>query len=239
MSYVDGFILAVPKANKEQYRKMSELAWPVFRDNGAIRHVEAWGDDVPEGKVTDFRRAVQAKEDETVVFSWIEYPSREARDHANKAIMTDERMNAWTGEMPFDGKRMVYGGFIPLFDEGKAGRYFDGFVAAVPKANKDAYRKHLDQAAPLFKELGVTRMVECWEDDVKDGTLTDFRRSVQAKPDEIVVFSWMEYPSKEARDAAGKKMMSDPRMAEMGKQMPFDGKRMIYGGFAPILDEKK
>jgi uncharacterized protein YbaA (DUF1428 family) len=239
MAYVDGFILAVPHVNKERYRQMSEMAWPVFRDNGAIRHVEAWGDDVPEGKVTDFRRAVQAKVDENVLFAWIEYPSREVRDAANKAVMNDERLNEWTGEMPFDGKRMVYGGFAPLFDEGRDGTYFDAFVAAVPKANRDAYDRHVAEAAPLFRELGVVRMVEAWEDDVPDGKITDFRRAVQAKADEAVVFSWMEYPSKEARDAAARKMMSDPRMAEMGKKMPFDGKRMIYGGFAPILDERE
>jgi uncharacterized protein YbaA (DUF1428 family) len=82
-------------------------------------------------------------------------------------------------------------------------------------------------------------VVECWDDDVPAGEVTDFRRAVQAKDDEAVVFAWIEYPSKEARDAAGKKIMSDPRMAAMGKEMPFDGQRMIYGGFAPILDEKK
>jgi len=237
MSYVDGFLLAVPKVNKDAYRRMAAMAWPIFRDLGALRHVEAWADDVPDGKVTDFRRAVQAKEDETVVFSWIEYPSREARDEANKKIMTDERMQ-WKEEMPFDGKRMVYGGFRPLYDKGEGAKYVDGFVCAVQKDRKDEYKKHVEECAPLFKEFGVTRMVECWEDDVPDGKVTDFRRAVQAKDDEVIVFSWMEYPSKEARDAAGKKIMSDPRMQAIGKKMPFDGKRMIYGGFAPILDEK-
>src|SRR5262245_39267857 len=130
MSYVDGFLLAVPKANKDAYRRMSEMAWPIFRDNGALRHVEAWADDVPDGKVTDFRRAVKAKEDETVVFSWIEYPSREARDHANKKIMSDPRMEQWKEEIPFDGKRMVYGGFRPLYDQGDRAKYFDGFVCS-------------------------------------------------------------------------------------------------------------
>ena len=91
-------------------------------------------------------------------------------------------------------------------------------------------------AAPLFKEFGVTRMVECWGDDVPDGKLTDFRRAVQAKEDEVVVFSWFESPSKEVRDAANQKMMSDPRMKSMGETMPFDGKRMIFGGFVPVVD---
>ncbi|MCC2651950.1 MAG: signal recognition particle [Microvirga sp.] len=114
--------------------------------------------------------------------------------------------------------------------------YVDGFVLAVPSDKKEDYRKHAAEAAPLFKEFGATRMVECWGDDVPDGKLTDFRRSVQAKDDEVVVFSWIEYPSKEIRDAANKKIMTDPRMKEMGEQMPFDGKRMIFGGFMPILD---
>src|SRR5919108_685117 len=92
MSYVDGFILAVPKANKEQYRRMAAMAWPIFRDYGATRHVEAWADDVPDGKVTDFRRAVQAKDDEVVVFTWMEYPSKEARNAAGQKMMSDPRM---------------------------------------------------------------------------------------------------------------------------------------------------
>jgi uncharacterized protein YbaA (DUF1428 family) len=115
-------------------------------------------------------------------------------------------------------------------------RYVEGFVAAVPAANKEIYRKHAAEAAPLFKEFGATRVVECWGDDVPDGTITDFRRAVQAKDGEVVVFSWFEYPSKEVRDAANEKMRADPRMRAMGDEMPFDGKRMIFGGFAPILD---
>jgi uncharacterized protein YbaA (DUF1428 family) len=114
--------------------------------------------------------------------------------------------------------------------------YVEGFVAAVPAANKEIYRKHAAEAAPLFKEFGATRMVECWGDDVPDGKLTDFRRAVQAKDGEVVVFSWIEYPSKEARDAANERIRTDPRMRAMGDTMPFDGKRMIFGGFAPILD---
>ncbi|SFW26659.1 DUF1428 domain-containing protein [Nitrosovibrio sp. Nv17] len=114
--------------------------------------------------------------------------------------------------------------------------YVEGFVAAVPAANKEAYRQLAAEAAVLFKEFGASRVVECWGDDVPDGKLTDFRGAVKAEEDEAVVFSWIEYPSKEARDAANQKIMADPRMKEMGASMPFDGKRMIFGGFAPILD---
>jgi len=115
-------------------------------------------------------------------------------------------------------------------------KYVEGFIAAVPTANKETYLKHAADASALFKEYGVTRMVECWGDDIPDGKITDFRKAVMAKDDETVVFSWFEYPSKATRDAANQKMMSDPRMQAMGADMPFDGKRMIFGGFVPILD---
>jgi len=116
-------------------------------------------------------------------------------------------------------------------------KYVDGFVLAVPAANKQAYIDHARKALPMFKEFGVTRMVECWGDDVPDGKVTDFRGAVKAEEGEVVVFSWMEWPSKAVRDAGMKKMMDDPRMHEMGKDMPLDGKRMIFGGFMPVLDE--
>ena len=115
--------------------------------------------------------------------------------------------------------------------------YVEGFVAAVPRANKDAYRNHAAGAVAMFKEFGATRQVETWGDDVPDGKVTDFKGAVKAKPDEIVVFSWLEYPDKATRDAANKKMMEDPRMGDLG-EIPFDGQRMIVGGFAPILDER-
>ncbi|WP_250275899.1 DUF1428 domain-containing protein [Escherichia coli] len=116
-------------------------------------------------------------------------------------------------------------------------KYVDGFVVAVPADKKDAYREMAAKAAPLFKEFGALRIVECWASDVPDGTVTDFRMAVKAEENEEVVFSWIEYPSKEVRDAATQKMMSDPRMKEFGESMPFDGKRMIYGGFESIIDE--
>lgn len=113
--------------------------------------------------------------------------------------------------------------------------YVEGFLAAVPAANREAYRQHAAAAAALFKEYGATRVVECWGDDVARGKLNDFWMAVHAKEGEVVVFSWIEYPSKDVRDAATKKMMSDPRMKDLGA-MPFDGSRMMFGGFAPILD---
>lgn len=116
MSYVDGFVIAVPAANKDAYREMAEKAAAVFKEYGATRVVEAWGEDVPDGKVTDFRGAVKAKEDEVVVFSWIEWPSKEMRDEKWKALMEDERMKPDHANMPFDGSRMIYGGFASILD---------------------------------------------------------------------------------------------------------------------------
>ncbi|MGV8854584.1 MAG: DUF1428 domain-containing protein [Devosia sp.] len=113
--------------------------------------------------------------------------------------------------------------------------YIDGFLAAVPKANKDAYLAFANAADALFRQWGATRVVECWGDEVPKGTLTDFWRAVAAKDDEVVVFSWVEYPDKATRDAIQKRMMNDPEMARLGA-MPLDGKRMIFGGFEPIID---
>ena len=114
--YVDGFVIPVPDGNKEAYRKMAAWAAPIFKEHGAIRLVECWGDDVPDGKLTDFRRAVAAEEGETVVFSWIVWPSREARDAGNAAFMADPRLKETGTDMPFDGKRMIFGGFSLLLD---------------------------------------------------------------------------------------------------------------------------
>ena len=114
MNYVDGFVAAVPTAKREAYLKHAEIAAAVFKEHGALKAVECWGDDVPEGKLTSFPMAVQCKVDETVVFSWISWPSRSVRDEGMKKVMDDARMKDMT--MPFDGKRMIYGGFEMILD---------------------------------------------------------------------------------------------------------------------------
>jgi uncharacterized protein YbaA (DUF1428 family) len=114
MSYVDGFVCAVPTRNREAFQKHAELAAHVFKELGALQVIEAWGDDVPEGKLTSFPMAVKREADETVVFSWIVWPSRAARDDAWKKAMTDPRMQPESNPMPFDGKRLIYGGFEPI-----------------------------------------------------------------------------------------------------------------------------
>ena len=114
--------------------------------------------------------------------------------------------------------------------------YIDGFVMAVPTANKQKFIDHATTFDTLFIEFGALRVLECWGDDVPDGTVTDFRKSVQATSEESVVFAWIEWPDKATRDAGMKKMMDDPRMDPEKNPMPFDGKRMIYGGFRPVLE---
>lgn len=114
MAYIQGLLLAVPTAKKEAYRKMAEDAWPIFRDHGCLASRENWGVDVPDGKVTSFPMAVGRKDDETVVFAWMEWPDRETCDRGWEAVMTDPRMQEM-GDMPFDGMRMMWGGFEPLF----------------------------------------------------------------------------------------------------------------------------
>jgi uncharacterized protein YbaA (DUF1428 family) len=236
MTYVEGFVVAVPAANKEAYRKHAADAVPLFKEFGATRLVEAWGDDVPDGKVTDFKGAVKAKPDEVVVFSWLEYPSKEVRDAANHKMRSDPRMKTMGEGMPFDGQRMIYGGFSAIRDDGKSGKtgYVDGCLVPVPAANKQAYADMCVRMSTLFKEYGASRVVDAWADDVPDGKVTDFKGAVQATGDEKVVYSWIEWPSKEARDEGWKKVMADQRMHE--NESPFDGKRMIYGGFLPIVD---
>jgi uncharacterized protein YbaA (DUF1428 family)/uncharacterized glyoxalase superfamily protein PhnB len=122
MSYIDGFVIAVPTANKQKFIDHAKLGDSVFMDLGAARILECWGDDVTTGKLTDFRRAVQAKDDETVVFSWIEWPDKQTRDAAHAKMVewmkhpekADPRMHPQKNPMPFDGKRLVFGGFVPI-----------------------------------------------------------------------------------------------------------------------------
>jgi len=118
MSYVDGYVLAVPSANRERFRAMAVRVARIFVEHGALRVVENWGDDVPEGKQTDLRRAVALGEGETVVFSWVEWPSKEARDRGNEAIAADSRLKPDAADADIlDPKRMIFGGFVSVVDE--------------------------------------------------------------------------------------------------------------------------
>tara|TARA_R110002049_G_scaffold23781_6_gene84727 strand:+ start:116432 stop:116800 length:369 start_codon:yes stop_codon:yes gene_type:complete len=113
MSYFVGFLLAVPTAKKAAYKDMAEKTWEIFEELGCLGNYENWGVDVPDGKVTSFPMAVKKKDDETVVFSWMEWPDKETADKGFAAMMEDPRMKEMT-DMPFDGQRMIWGGFEPL-----------------------------------------------------------------------------------------------------------------------------
>lgn len=114
MNYVDGFLAAVPKANKEKFLEHARISTEVMKDCGALSVVDCWEDDVPDGKVTSMPMAVHKKEDEDIVFSWITWPSKEVRDEGMKKMMEDPRMSEETNPMPFDGKRIIFGGFKVL-----------------------------------------------------------------------------------------------------------------------------
>lgn len=116
MDYVEGFVVAVRTEDRESYVRHAGAAAVVFKEHGASRVVECWGDDVPEGKLTSFPMAVKRKDDETVVFSWVVWPSRQARDEGMKAVMEDPRLQPETNPMPFDGTRLIYGGFEVIVD---------------------------------------------------------------------------------------------------------------------------
>jgi len=131
---VDGFVAAVPTANREKYRKHAEAAAVVFKEHGVLRVVECWGDDVPEGKLTSFPMAVRRQDDETVVFSWVVWPSRKVRDEGMKKVMADSRVQPSTNPLPFDGKRLIYGGFEAIVDVRVRRR--NGPVRASPRAER-------------------------------------------------------------------------------------------------------
>jgi uncharacterized protein YbaA (DUF1428 family) len=247
MSYIEGFVIAVPTANKDKFIAHARYGDAVFMDHGAVRVVECWQDNVAKGHTTDFFGAVAAQDDESVVFSWIEWPSRTEREAMNakmeELMKTDERFSPEKNPMPFDGKRMIYGGFEALVEEGTPldGGYVQGFIVAVPEANKEAYRKAALGMWEIMKDYGAVRVIEAWQDDVPHGQQTDFFRSVKAEPGEIVVFSFIEWESRGICDGAHGKMMEDERMKQFmdenpDAEPPFDGKRMVYGGFCPVIE---
>lgn len=235
MTYFEGFIVPVPADKKAEYEKHASRFAPMVREFGVRRMVENWDSDIPEGKVTDFRKAVDARPDEKIVFSWFEYPSRAERDAANAKMMSDPRMAEMGKDMPFDGKRMIMGGFDAIVEEGSGGgTYTDGIVVPVPEANRDEYRQLAAANAKVFIEHGASRVIETLGDDVARGKVTDFYRAVQAKDGETVAFSFIQWPDKAARDQAWQKIMADNRMQHGGKL--FEGSRMFWGGFEQFLD---
>ena len=238
MSYVDGFLLAVPTANRDAYRAHAEQAWPMFKEFGALSMVEGWGDDVPDGKINSINSAVMRKADETALFSWVTWPDKETRAAGWQKMMASGPPEAARAEMPFDGSRMVYGGFETLLGDVRAKTgYIDGTVIPVPEDRREAYTQASKQMAELFLEYGAVSVVDCWSDDVPEGKVNDFHGAVLRKPDEAIVFSWINWKDKASRDAGWEKLMEDPRMQEFGPHtVGVDMSRMIFGSFTPLVD---
>lgn len=235
MTYLQGFVIPVKPGRKQAYHDLAAKAAPVFADYGATRIVECWGEDVPDGKRTDFRRAVKAETGEDVVFSWIVWPDQATCDAAAEKMQTDDRMQP-DGDMPFDMARMIYAGFEIASDSGDGGAFgwIDGMVASVPADRRKAFDEHAAFMADTLKGAGALRVVNGWGADVPDGKTTDFKRAVQAEAGEAITFGWVEWPDKAAHDSGWAALMSDGTM----QQNPpvWDGQRAIFGGFAPILD---
>ena len=247
MTYFEGFVIAVPTENKDKFIHHARSIDPLFLDQGAQAVIECWQDNVTKGHTTDFFGAVDCKEDESVAFSWVQWPDKAARSagmaEMDTLFATDPRFNPEQNPMPFDGKRMIFGCFEPVVEEGqhRDGAYVQGFLVPVPAENKEAYRAAALSMWEIMKDYGAIRVVEAWQDEVPMGKQTDFFRAVKAQDGEIVVFSFVEWESREVCDAAHEKMMQDERMQQfMGEnpdaKPPFDGKRMVYGGFRPVVE---
>jgi uncharacterized protein YbaA (DUF1428 family) len=235
VTYFQGFVIPVRTTNRQAYLNMAKKAAPIFAEHGALRTVECWGDDVMDGKVTDFRKAVQAKDDETVVFAWAWWPDKASCDAAAGKMMADDRMKP-DGPMPFDGQRLIYAGFEAVFATTEGGRfgYVDAMVASVPDGKRQDFVGHSAKIASMFQENGALRVVNGWGADVPGGKVTDFQRAVQARDGETVIFGWIEWPDKATRDAGMGALTQDPRMRETPPT--WNGQLAIFGGFTPILD---
>lgn len=163
MRYFQGFVVPVKHADRDAYIAAAAKAAPAFAEYGAIRHVECWGDDVMNGTRTDFRKAVNAADDENVVFSWIEWPDRATCDKATESIMNDKRMEP-DGPIPFDMQRMIYAGYDVDYDSGgeRPFGYVDGIVASVPDGERGAFIDSARAIGAIFQEHGATRAVDGW-----------------------------------------------------------------------------
>lgn len=235
MSYIQGFVIAVPEGNKQAYVDMAAQVAPMFAEFGALRTVECWGEDIPDGKRTDFKRAVKAEEGERIVFAWVFWPDKATCDAAAEKMRTDDRMQP-PADIPFDGKRMIFAGFETISDSGNGGKFgwIDGMVGVVSNDKRQAFLDHAAFMEGALKTKGALRVVNGWGADVPDGTTTDFKRAVQAKDGETVTFGWIEWPDKATHDSGWGALMAEGLM----QQNPpvWDGQRAIFGGFAPILD---
>lgn len=242
MPYYTGSVTPVPKDQRDKYLQSLHRSWPLMQKRGAVRMVEAWAEDIQPGKQTDFLRAVQARDDEAVVFGWVEWPDRATSDAAWADIMQNpEEMSKAMGDAKYDGKRMIFGGFQAFIAEGsdRGGGYYQGFLTPVPEANKAAFGDMARMAwNEMFRPNGCLGNYESWGDDVPRGKLTDMYRAVDATDGEAIVMSWTCWPDRATCEEAGRKMEASMEGQPM-PDMPFDGKRMIWAGFETLFDSDR
>ncbi len=236
MTYIQGFVIPVKPGQKDAFRAVAAKAAPIFAEYGATRTVECWGVDVPDGKRTDFKRAVKAEEGESIAFSWTYWPDKATCDAAAGRMRDDERMKPGNDPMPFDMQRMIFGGYEVASDTGDGGAfgYIDGMVASVPNEKRQAFVDHAAFMATKLKDKGALRVVNGWGANVPDGKTTDFKRAVEATDGETVTFGWIEWPDKATHDTGWGALMVEGLMQQ--NPPAWDGQRAIFAGFAPILD---
>lgn len=239
MAYVDGFLTPVPRAARAAFVAHAEGWAPRFLAMGALRVVECGEVEVPRGKVNDLAMAVALEEGEEVVLSWIEWPDRATRDAAHAKMGEMIAADPSLTEMPFDGKRMVFGGFAPAHDTGEAAApgFIDGMVVPTGKGAEDL-AAYAATTAALFLAHGALRTVSCAADDVPHGKWTDFHRAAAAAEAETPIFGWIEWPSRAARDAAWGALMGGSALGAAMASAPYDPMRMAAGGFSPLIDAR-
>ncbi len=237
MIYVQGMMAPIAIEKKAHYAEFAAKAAQVFKQHGALSVVECWGDDLPDGEINDMKTAVKLEPGETTLFSYVIWPSKSVRDEGMPSVFSNSLFSK-DFDPGMDGRRMFFGGFKPIVSHGKpsgSANYIDGFLLAVPRTNQETYRQMAEEAWGFFEKYGAVSMFECWGDDVPDGKVTSPAIATQKTPDEDVLFSWVGWPSKDARDKGYETMFQDPDM-KPPDQVPFDGSRMMYGGFELIVD---
>lgn len=237
MTYIDGTLMPVVTDHRADYKAYAEHVAALFKANGALELVDCWGDDVPTGKLNSFPSAVLLTPGETVVMSWIKWPSKEVRDKAWQD-MDEELMNNMPTP-PFDTKRMIYGGYDVILETSKGSASegpacIEGMMVPAKKDARDAYKDHAIKAAEIFQSYGALGVTESWADDVPPGKLNSMLSAVLAAEDEVPVYSWIDWPSKDIRDAAWPKIMEAGDLMALGDP-PFDMTRMIGGVFSPLV----
>ncbi|RRH71479.1 DUF1428 domain-containing protein [Falsigemmobacter faecalis] len=240
MNCYTGSLIAVPLTSRAAYLELSRASWPLIRKQGARRIVEAWGVDIPKGKINDLPGAVQATEEEAVAFSFVEWPDAATAATAWEAMAADPAMAALP-EMPFDGSRMIMGTFEAILTAGtdRGMGWLQGFVLAVPESAKARYTALARRVwEEEFRPNGCLGTVETWGRDVPHGQKTDFWRATLARPGEVPLFSWTAWADRETCDAATSAMSSGNGEERYG-EMPFDPQRMIWGGFEVIYDSDR